>query len=145
MTLFLTACFLSAVALTAATGLLVILPATRAELAIWRRLRIQSLRRRLTRTRHVDQPLEAGVTARIARRNLHWHLVLSGLFTAQLGAAIGSEGRWWRPLAAPLIVFCVAYFAGSLVQRQKLVVLQFSAARIGRQPASVARAPEQGA
>jgi len=128
MTSLLATCYWLAMGLSVATGLLLLVPPARVELRLWRRLRVQSLRRWLTRKRRVDEPLEPQITRRIARRNLLWHLVLTGLFASQLLAAAHSEGRWWRPLAAPLIVPCIAYFAGSLVQRQKLALLRFCGA-----------------
>jgi len=124
----LAACFAMAAVLTIGTGLLLLAPTTSAELRIWRRVRVSSLRRWLTRTRHVEEPLDSDVTTRIARRNLYWHLVLTGLFAVQLGIALGSVGAWWRPFAAVLVVPCLAYFLGSVVQRQKIAVIQMRSA-----------------
>lgn len=125
MTLVLTACFWLAFVLTVATCVLILAPATRIEIRVWRSLHVQSLRRYLTRGQPEKGPFDPVVTAQLARRNLFWHLALTGLFAFQLLVASVSKGSWWRPLAAPLILPCIAYFAGSLVQRQKMVLMHF--------------------
>ncbi len=125
MTLLLTLCFWLALGLSAATGCLMFAPAMHIELSIWRRFRVQHLRRWLTRSRHVAQPLDPIVTTDIARRNLRWHLFFTSLFCVQMAVAAVSEDRWWRPLAPLLVLPCIAYFAGSMVQRQKMVIVYF--------------------
>jgi len=83
----------------------------------------------------VNEPLHPQLTVRFARRNLVWHLVLTGLFSSQVAWALVSEGRWWRPLTVPLVIFCIGYFAGSLVQRQKIAIVRL---RQNRAPGSQA-------
>ena len=102
-------------------GLLVI-PVTPRELGLWRYLRVRSLRRWITRRRSVNEPFHVQLTVEMARRNLMWHLLLTGLFCSQIAWALLSGGSWWRPLTVPLAVFCIGYFAGSLVQRQKIAI-----------------------
>lgn len=128
MTLVLTVCAcLSAVIVLIAIALL-FAPITPAELALWRRLRTQALRKWITRRRHVDEPLDRVSTPQIARRNLLWHLVLTVVFSTQLARAAASPQLWWRPLAPLFMLPSVAYFAGSIVQRQKLAVLHLRSA-----------------
>ncbi len=129
MTAALTTCFAAAALLTLATAVLLLLPVTRRELRLWHRLRTGALRRRLTGRARVPEPLDPLETPRRARRNLLWHLVMTGLFAGQLAVSISAHGRWWRPLALPLVVPCLAYFAGSLVQRQKIAVLAIASTR----------------
>ncbi len=123
MTAGLATCFGVAACLTVATALMLLLPARPREVRIWHRLRVASIRRWLTRSRAADEPLDVVGTTRMAARNLRWHFVMSALFTAQLGIAVGSHGAWWRPLALLLVVPCVAYVVGSVVQRQKIAII----------------------
>jgi len=125
MNAILAICFCLALTLTAATGGLMLAPPMRIELIIWRRLGVQRLRHWLTQRRRIEEPLDLCATRRIAYRNLRWHLFLTGLFSGMLAAAVTSESRILQSLTALLVFPCVAYFAGSMVQRQKLVLLHF--------------------
>lgn len=123
MTLVLAAsAWLSAILVLVTIALLAV-PTTPAERALWRRLRTASLRRWLTRRSAPTAPLDPASTAQVARKNLRWHLALTTLFSAQLAIAAASERAWWRPLALLLVLPSIAYFAGSLVQRQKIAIL----------------------
>ncbi len=132
-------CSLSALLMIATIALLTV-PVVPAELALWHSLHVEGLRRWITKRRGVQEPLNTRGTVQIARRNLLWHLTLTFLFFTQLGIAAGSAGSWWRPLAPVLVIPCVAYFAGSIVQRQKIAVVRlreqslYSRARTGRSP-----------
>ncbi len=132
MTLVLTACACLSAALVVATIVLLAVPPTPTELALWRRLRTQSVRRWLTRRRGLTEPLNPASTPQVARKNLLWHLVLTVLFSTQLAIAAASVGAWWRPLAALLFLPSVAYFVGSLVQRQKVAILHSRGLRARR-------------
>lgn len=132
MSALLLPCFWLALCLTVATAGLIVAPVRPFELAIWRRLRIQSVRRWLSRKRHAVEALDPLVTLGMAHRNLLWHLFFTGFFSLQLGVATASNGTWWQPLAVLLIVPCVAYFVGSLVQRQKVLVLRLRSSRLRR-------------
>jgi hypothetical protein len=59
----------------------------------------------------------------IARTNLRWHLILTFLFFGLLARALWAGSEWWSALAGLLIVPSLAYFVGSLVQRQKIAIL----------------------
>jgi hypothetical protein len=120
----LTVCFWVSVFCFALTAGLLVVPVTPRELRLWRNLRVRSLRRRITRRRSVNEPYHVELTVKIARRNLVWHLFLTGLFCSQIAWAVLSEGRWWRPFTIPLAIFCIGYFAGSLVQRQKIAIVR---------------------
>lgn len=124
MTLVLAASAWLSAFLVVVTIALLAVPTTPAELALWRRLRTARVRRWLTRRRHLSEPLDAETTPQVARKNLRWHLALTTLFSAQLAIAAASERAWWRPLALLLVLPSIAYFAGSLVQRQKVAILR---------------------
>ena len=136
MTLVLSAFAWLSTTLVVATIALLAVPTTQAELALWRRLRTQSVRRWLTRRRNLSEPLNPFSTPRVARKNLLWHLVLTSLFSTQLAIAAASPGAWWRPLAALLVLPSVAYFVGSLVQRQKVAILHSRSLRVRRNAAA---------
>lgn len=129
MTRLLTVSLWLSMGLFATTVGLLAAPATHAELGLWRRLRIRSLRRWISRRRNGDEPYDPKLTVQTARTNLLWHLLLTGLFSTQIAWALVSEGSWWRPLAVPLVVFCIGYFAGSLVQRQKIAIVRLRQGR----------------
>jgi uncharacterized membrane protein YbaN (DUF454 family) len=135
MTLVLTVCAWLSATLAVVTIALLAVPTTPLELALWRRLRAQSVRKWLTRRRGLAEPLNFMSTPQVARKNLLWHLVLTTLFSTQLAIAAGSEAAWWRPLAALLVVPSVAYFIGSLVQRQKVAILHSRRVRARRNAA----------
>jgi hypothetical protein len=59
----------------------------------------------------------------MAKVNLKWHIMMTGLFCMQLAWGAASRGSWWRPLTFFVFVFSVAYFVGSVVQRQKIAIL----------------------
>ena len=99
------------------------LPASPSELRMWRFLRLSLLRRWITKRRKVNEPFDPQATPAIARRNILWHLFLNSVFTVQLVVALVSRGSGWRPLAPLLVIPCVAYLAGSAVQRHKLVIV----------------------
>jgi hypothetical protein len=102
---------------------LMIIPVTRAELRLWHLLRIQRIRRWITRTRRVDQPLHNVQTLSIARTNLRWHLILTCLFCALVARALTLDSWWLRLAASLLTIPSIAYALGSLVQRQKIAVM----------------------
>jgi hypothetical protein len=130
MTLVLTVFAWLSATLVVVTIALLAVPTTPAELALWRRLRTQSVRRWLTRRRSLSEPLNTVSTPQVARKNLLWHLVLTALFSTQLAIAAASPGAWWRPLAALMVLPSLAYFVGSLVQRQKVAILHSRGVRV---------------
>ena len=109
--------------LAASTLALAAIPVVPGELELWRVLRIQVIRRWITKRRRVNQPLRNVKTMEIARTNLRWHLLLTFLFFGLLARALWAGSEWWSALAGLLIVPSLAYFVGSLVQRQKIAIL----------------------
>ena len=103
---------------------LIAIPVTRGELLLWHLLRIQRLRRWITRTRRVKQPLHNVETLRAARTSLRWHLLLTCLFCALVARALTLDSWWLRFLASLLTIPAIAYVLGSLVQRQKIAVMK---------------------
>ena len=124
MTDLLAACAGVGAVLTAVTALLTVLPARQWELRIWRWLGVTPVRHWLTRRHREADPLDLRSVSRIARRNLQWHLALTGLFSVELAVAAGTPHAWWRPLALLLLLPCIAYMLGSVVQRQKIAIIQ---------------------
>ena len=109
-----------ALALAIANLPLLVLKPSRREQRLWRRIGIQHVRRWITRRRNPGYRHHEGRTAEISRRNIVWH--------AALGLILGSlilHPMWrtgpFRAVRYALFVACVAYFVGSLVQRQKIV------------------------
>ena len=97
------------------------------ELQLWQFLRIQELRKWITRRRKVNQPLVPVTTLKIARDNLRWHLILTLLFCGLVARAFTIENFWLRVLASLLVLPSIAYLGGSLVQRQKIAILHLRA------------------
>ncbi|MBV8517818.1 MAG: hypothetical protein JO197_10505 [Acidobacteria bacterium] len=116
--------------LTLANVPLLIVPASAAEQRLWRRLGVQHLRRRITRRRDPRQPHREGRTLAVARRNIVWHLVLSGVFTAEMLQPFLVRVPF-HLAAVALLCGCVAYLTGSILQRQKIVVARNERARHG--------------
>jgi drug/metabolite transporter (DMT)-like permease len=113
--------FALGVVLALANVTVLVIRPTRAEQRLWRSLRVQRLRRWITRRRNPHQVHVGTDTLAIARTNTRWHLVL-GLVLAAL--ILHPQLRTWpmRLLRYALLIGCVAYFFGSLVQRQKIVI-----------------------
>jgi hypothetical protein len=123
MTQLLFVCLILACLALVGTVALLFVPVLPSELQFWHFLRIQSLRGWITRTREVSQPLHKERTLIDARTNLRWHLILTGLFCGLIGRAISADAWWLRVPAALLVIPAIAYFLGSLVQRQKIAIL----------------------
>jgi hypothetical protein len=123
MTELLVVCLILLGFLAASTLALAAIPVVPGELELWRVLRIQVVRRWITKRRRVNQPLHNVSTMDIARTNLRWHLILTFLFFGLLARGLWAGSEWWSALAGLLIVPSLAYFVGSLVQRQKIAIL----------------------
>jgi Na+/H+ antiporter NhaD/arsenite permease-like protein len=91
------------------------------EQRLWRRLGVQRLRRSITRRRDPKQRDRAGATIETARTNIRWHVVLGLVFAALV---LHPQLRTWplRVFRYALLTGCIAYFVGSVVQRQKIVI-----------------------
>jgi hypothetical protein len=113
---------------------LMVVPVTSCELRLWHLLRIQRIRRWITKTRRVDQPLHNVQTLSVARINLRWHLILTCLFAVLVARAFTLESRWLRLAASLLTMPSIAYALGSLVQRQKIaIIIMRSGSAYGKQ------------
>lgn len=114
---------MSAVALVFALANLplLLLPPTPAEQRLWRRLDVQRLRRWITRRRNPGQRHRDGTTEQTARTNILWHAALGVILAGLILHPSLSSGPL-RVIRYFLLLGCIAYFAGSLVQRQKLVI-----------------------
>ena len=115
-------CLLSSLAMLTATLAFLLVPVFPSERALWRQLRIQEIRKWITKRRKPGESRHPAETLEKARSNLKWHILLTALFCMQLAMAVASkESRWW-PFTLPLFVFSLAYFVGSVVQRQKIAI-----------------------
>jgi hypothetical protein len=94
---------------------------TRAEQHMWRRLGVHSLRRWITARRNPGHQHRDGRTIRVATTNIRWHVVLGLVFASLI---LHPQLRAWplRAVRYALLAGCVAYFIGSVVQRQKIVI-----------------------
>ena len=123
--------FLTAISLALANlPLLWIEPGPR-EQRLWRTLRVQRLRRRVSRRRNPGYRHRDGETISIARTNIRWHFVLSAVFAfLTIHPWIASE--MLKPVRYILLVPCVVYLLGSIIQRQKIVIAVNERARRAR-------------
>jgi hypothetical protein len=132
MTQLLVACLIMmGFALGGTVGLLVF-PIMPGELQLWHALRIQNIRKWITRTRNINQPLHENRTLAFARTNLWWHLTLTTLFCILVARATALDTWWICALASLLVAPSGAYFLGSLVQRQKIAILKMRGASSGQ-------------
>ena len=93
------------------------------EQRVWRRLRVQTVRRWITRRRGAGKRQAPASILIDAKRNIVWHLVLSLLIAVLvLHPAIASLS-YRGVVYAFAIAGCMAYVAGSVVQRQKIVII----------------------
>jgi|WetSurMetagenome_2_1015567.scaffolds.fasta_scaffold269256_2 hypothetical protein len=123
MTEVLTVCLVVLVVAVVGTLALVVIPVTRGELNLWHYLRVQRIRRWITRMRKVKQPLHNVRTLDVARTNLRWHLVLTCLFCGVVARALTIDMWWVQVMASLLTIPSIAYLLGSIVQRQKIAIL----------------------
>jgi hypothetical protein len=124
MTEVLTVCLVVVAVAAIGTLALLAVPVTEAELSLWHHLRVQRMRRWITRRRNVKQPLDSVHTRNVARTNLLWHLVLTCLFCGIVARALVLDSWWMRVLASLLIIPSIAYLLGSVVQRQKIAIVK---------------------
>jgi hypothetical protein len=141
MTEVLFGCLILTSFLVAGTLALMVLPVRPGELRLWGVLQTRVLRRWITRRRNVNQPLHGVRTLVIAKTNLWWHLILTALFFGLIARAALDESCWWRPLAVVMAIPAVAYFLGSLMQRQKIAIIEL---RQGRPDGKRGRADRPG-
>ena len=123
--------FAAAVVMTLANLPLLWIAPIRGEQQFWRRLGVARLRRRLTRRRPASFPHSVEHTIRASRANIIWHLVLGAVFAMLIVNPWFVSGPL-RPVRYLLLAPSVAYFFGSLVQRQKIVVSINARARRSR-------------
>jgi hypothetical protein len=106
----------------AATIAFLLVPVFPSEPTLWRQLRIRKIRKWITGRRSSGEIYHRSETLEKARNNLKWHILLTVLFCMQLAMAVVVKDSWWRPLTLPLFIFSLAYFVGSVVQRQKIAI-----------------------
>jgi hypothetical protein len=129
MTEVLLGCLILSSFFVAGTLALLVIPVRPGELRLWGVLRTRVLRRWITKRRSVNQPLQGVRTLLIARTNLRWHLILTAVFVGLIARAALDESCWWRPIAILMTIPAVAYFLGSLMQRQKIAIIELRTRR----------------
>ncbi|HYC91975.1 MAG TPA: hypothetical protein VEO54_22375 [Thermoanaerobaculia bacterium] len=102
--------------------LLVMRPSV-AEQRLWRRFRVQQARRWLTRARDAGKGHGREGIVAVAKRNILWHLVLTLVIALLVLHPALTSLRYRGAVYAFAVAGCLAYVAGSVVQRQKIVVL----------------------
>jgi hypothetical protein len=122
-------CLAVLVAAAVGTLALMVIPITRGELRLWHSLGVRRVRRWITSTRRVRQPLHNDRTRRIARANLRWHFVLTCLFCFMVARALRLGHEWLQITAGLLTIPALAYLLGSVVQRQTLAIVTSWAGR----------------
>ena len=109
-------CLLASIALA-------LIPLRQNELPLWRRLGLGRLRKRLTRRLRRAEPLAHDETVRTARRNIWWHVALTGALMIQGFGALADGPVWRWALGVVSAIPALAWLAGSLVQRQKMALI----------------------
>ena len=108
------------------------IPPVRGELAIWRNLRINLLRHRLTRQRRLPAPLVPPITYRKAKASVFSHACMACALFFPIADAARLPAAWWRTLIVVFLTVCnLALLAGSFVQRQKMAILRLHGAVSG--------------
>jgi hypothetical protein len=102
---------------------LLVMRPTVAEQRLWRRFRVQKARRWLTRARGAGEGHGREQIVAVAKRNILWHLVLTFVIALLVLHPTLTSLRYRGAVYAFAVAGCLAYVAGSVVQRQKIVVL----------------------
>ena len=94
---------------------------------MWRRLNTRRWRHWVTEKRTERRPPETHTPediARSSRRNILWHGILTAVFASLMVQASLTRMLALQGMALLLAVPSVAYLAGSLIQRQKLAIVE---------------------
>jgi hypothetical protein len=102
---------------------LLLLKPSAAEQRLWRRLHVRRARRRLTRKRGAGEIHTHATIVAVATRNIAWHLVLSLLISLLMLHPALRTFEYRGAVYAFALLGCIAYVVGSVVQRQKIVVI----------------------
>jgi hypothetical protein len=101
---------------------LLCLPVSRHELKLWRRFKLQRLRRRLTAKSKVHQPLDSETVSR-SKKNIVWHIALTAVMLIVTLRLVSQPGAISKLMQMLTVVASIGWFFGSLVQRQKIALL----------------------
>jgi hypothetical protein len=118
------ACLVLSLLCLSGTIVFIILPIVPGEMKLWNFLRIQKLRHWITKRRTVNEPLKEGKTVDRVRRNLLWHLILTFVFITEITISLYPMNIWLSPFALFFTASSLAYLLGSIVQRQKIAIIE---------------------
>jgi hypothetical protein len=104
--------------------LLIFLPSTQTEQHFWTILKIRELRHWVTKNKTERWNLKKNEYSliEISRKNIVWHLILTFIFSFLMLRAQYTNNIL-QPISHFLLVPILAYFLGSIIQRQKIVIL----------------------
>ena len=101
------------------------LPATIAELRCWQKLNIRALRHWVTK-KGTEKWTAKGTIQNVverARKNIAWHGIITFTFSFLMVRAIFIGNVVIQYSSQLLLIPSIAYFLGSIIQRQKLVII----------------------
>jgi hypothetical protein len=97
------------------------LPATKTELKCWQKLNISALRHWVTK-KGTHKGTIQNVVER-ARKNIAWHGILTFTFFFLMARAQFIDNLFIQYASQLLLIPSIGYFLGSIIQRQKLVIV----------------------
>lgn len=104
---------------------LIYLPATGKEFKLWQNLKIRVLRHWATK-RETEKWTQKGTMQNVverAKKNIAWHGILTFMFATLMLQAQFNHNLFIQYASLLLLIPSVAYFMGSIIQRQKLVTI----------------------
>ena len=104
---------------------LIILPATHTERRLWNILQIRKLRHWVTKNETEKRKLRRGdyYLIEVSRKNIIWHLIITFLFSFIMLRAQYTNSIL-QTISHILLIPIFAYFLGSIIQRQKIIILK---------------------
>ncbi len=106
--------------------ILIYLPVTRIEQKLWTKLDIRKIRYWVTKknTEKSNKNKDEKSLLERSRSNIIWHVVITLLFIFLIIRAHSVENEIIQYISLVLLIPILAYFIGSLIQRQKMVILK---------------------
>ena len=101
------------------------LPATKTELKCWQKLNIRALRHWVTK-KGTEKWTHKGTIQNVverARKNIAWHGILTFTFFFLMARAQFIDNLFIQYASQLLLIPSIGYFLGSIIQRQKLVIV----------------------
>jgi hypothetical protein len=104
---------------------LMYLPATKTELKYWQKLKVRKLRHWVTKKRTEKWAYKGTIQNVVerARKNIAWHGFLTFTFLFLMVRAQFIDNLAIQHASQLLLIPAIGYFFGSIIQRQKLVII----------------------